>query len=85
MAAVLIRLVRCSFQTNVLLLVRLFDWFFKMFPQDMLRNLSLWFFKMFPHDALAGANEIAAMAVEEELSANGLKTSMRTDVEFFTL
>jgi hypothetical protein len=56
-----------------------------MFPQDMLRNLSLWFFKMFPHDALAGANEIAAMAVEEKLSANGLKTSMGTDVEFFAL
>ena len=72
MAAVLIKQVRCSFQTNVLLLVRLFDWFFRMFPQDMLRNLSLWFFKMFPHDALAGANEIAAMAVKRKLSIVGI-------------
>ena len=71
MAAVLIKQVRCSFQTNVLLLVRLFDWFFRMFPQDMLRNLSLWFFKSFLHDAMSGANEMAAMAAKRKLSIVG--------------
>jgi hypothetical protein len=66
LAAGLLNRVRFSFHTNVVLLV----WFgFR--GQDMLRNLSLWFFKMFPHDAMAGANEIAVMVVEEKLSVIG--------------
>jgi hypothetical protein len=77
MAAVLINRVRFSFHTNVVLLV-----WFGFSGQDMLRNLSLWFFKMFPHDAMAGANEIAVMAVEGELSVIGSTDSnMASDEE----
>jgi hypothetical protein len=46
----------------------------------MLKKLGLWFFKVSPYDAKAGANEIAAMAVEEELSVIGSADSnMKND------
>ena len=48
----------------------------------MLKKLGLWFFKYFPYDAMAGANEIAAMAVEEELSVIGSADSnMKSDTK----